>query len=97
MVKKRIIRILVKNSNKFIYIYLINVEKNYIITSISTKNIKNKKSKNNIQSAKIIGVNALKYLRKIKFSQVEFDIYNKKYHGKIKIIFEIIKNKYKLL
>jgi len=100
MKNKRIIRISIKNSIRYIYIYIIDKINNNIITSVSTKNIEKNKNiigRNNVESAKIIGINVLKYLKKIKFSQIELNIYNKKYHGKIKIISEIIKNKYKLL
>ncbi len=82
-------RMVVKRTNKYIYVQVIDTQ-NKVIASISSisKEFEGKKLSNNIDSAKIIGKKIAEKLKALKIKSVVFDRNGYIFHGKIKAIVE---------
>nr|WGH13040.1 ribosomal protein L18 [Echinothamnion sp.] len=88
---KRKLRLYIFKSNKHIYAYLIDDEKQKIITSSSTisKEIKNQiKSFKNCTTAQIVGTHIALKIKQLGIKEIVFDRGKHLYHGQVKAIAE---------
>ncbi|MBI2599274.1 50S ribosomal protein L18 [Candidatus Curtissbacteria bacterium] len=83
-------RLVVFRSNKYIYAQVIDDKEGKTIASVSTRNLKNDKSKNvkKIDSSFASGKNLAKSLEAKKIKKIIFDRGGYKYHGRVKALAE---------
>lgn len=79
-------RLCVFRSLKYIYVQLIDDEKEKTIAALDSRKIKG--GKNNIETARIIGTEMAKIALAKKIKEVVFDRHGYKYHGKTKALAE---------
>ncbi len=85
-------RVLVHRSNKYLYLQLIDKD-GKILCSLSSisKELKDKKLTNNIESAKVIGSTFGAKLKEMKIDKICFDRNGFLYHGKIKALADALR------
>ncbi|MGL4768763.1 MAG: 50S ribosomal protein L18 [Mycoplasmoidaceae bacterium] len=83
-------RLIVNKSNSHFYVQLIESEKGNVIISSST--IQLKLPNNNINNVKRVGEDISKKMIKKNINQISFDRNGYKYHGKVAVVADIIRN-----
>ena len=84
-------RISVHRSIQHMYLQLISPNGGKVITTISTNQKDNKIKANNINSAKDIGIKMADYIKKAKITKVAFDRSGYRYHGRVKVFAETLR------
>ncbi|MGC8764634.1 MAG: 50S ribosomal protein L18 [Brevinematia bacterium] len=80
-------RMIVFRSNKYIYVQVVDKNGKVLCSASSiSKNLKEKKLSNNIESAKAVGSYIGKKLKELKIDKICFDRNGFLYHGKIKAL-----------
>lgn len=79
-------RLCIFRSLKYIYVQLIDDEKERTIAALDSRKIKG--GKNNIETARKIGMEIAKITLAKKIKEVVFDRHGYKYHGKVKALAE---------
>lgn len=80
-------RLLVHRSNKYLYVQVLDKDGKILCSASSiSKELRDKKLTNNIESAKVLGAFVAEKLKAMKIEKICFDRNGFLYHGKIKAL-----------